>query len=330
MKKRTEDIIAPKKPTTNPRILFMGTSLFAKIILTALVENNYNIIAVYAQPDKKSGRKNKVEIGPVKKYCLKNNLTFYQPDKLNDEERLRIKELDPDLIVVAAYGKILSQDILDIPGFGNLNVHASLLPKYRGASPIQNALLAGDKKTGTTIMLMDKNIDTGDILAQAEIEIGDDDTTETLSQKLAKSGVEQVLNIIPPWINGNITPKKQDDHQSIPCQLIKRSDGHILWNERAADIYNKFRAFYPWPGVFSFWNKKGTVLRLKLRNISLKIDNDNPQHSPGQVFSKDGGIFVQAASGLIALEEVQLEGKSPITIRDFINGHSDFIGSKLE
>lgn len=323
-------MISSKKTIANPRIIFMGTSLFAKDILRALVENNYNIIAVYAQPDKKSGRKNTVGIGPVKEYCLKNSLNLYQPAKLDKETEIHIKELAPDLIIVAAYGKILSQDILDMPGFGSLNVHASLLPKYRGASPIQNALLAGDTKTGVTIMRMNKDIDAGDILTQAEIQIDKDDTTETLSNKLAVLGAEQILHAIPLWIGGKIIPRKQDDHKSTLCRLIKRSDGHVSWSEKAADIYNKFRAFYPWPGIFSFWNKKGTVLRLKLRNISLETDNNNPQHSPGQVFSKDGGIFVQAISGSIALEEVQLEGKSPITIRDFINGHPDFIGSKLE
>lgn len=331
MPKKSGKLISQEKNVSGkPSVLFMGTSLFAKNILNALVKDGYDIIAVYSQPDKKSGRKNEIIISPVKEYCLEKNLKLYQPEKLDKEIEMNIKKLSPNLIVVAAYGKILPQDILAIPDLGSVNVHASLLPRYRGASPIQNALLAGDNKTGVTIMLMDKNIDSGDILSQAEIEIDNTDTTETLSAKLAELGTDQILKTIPLWTSGKISPKKQDGSRSTFCKPIRRGDGHIIWNEKAVDIYNKFRAFQPWPGVFSFWNKKEADLRLKLRKISLEKNNKDPQRRSGQVFSKDGRVLVQTSSGSIILIEVQLEGKGPIAIKNFINGHQDFIGSILE
>jgi len=313
------------------RIIFMGTPLFAKEILEALIKNSYNIIAVFTQPDLPQGRKQEIVKSPVKILAETNQIPVYQPASLNDEVAEEIKKLKPDIIIVAAYGKILPPKILNIPGFGCINVHASLLPKFRGPSPIQNALLAGMKETGITIFLMNQGIDTGDILAQEKIKINPDDTAQSLSQKLSFLGAELLLKTLPPWVERKITPQKQDDSKTSLCQLIEREDGHIIWEEEAEKIYNKFRAFYPWPGIFGFWKNNDTLERLKF--IKIKLENENSSavtRSAGEVFKIGDEVAVQTMKGAIILEEIQPEGKKPMTAKDFIIGHPNFIGSVLE
>lgn len=310
-------------------IVFMGTSDFSAIILETLLNNKYNIVGVFTQPDKKVGRNQEVHINPVKQFSLKNKLPIFQPEKLDLEAAKQIKKLDPKLILVTAYGKIIPREILEIPEFGCLNVHASLLPKYRGASPIQNALSCGEKETGVTIIRINEDVDAGDIIAKEKIAIDGSDTAETLSPKIAALGAELLLKTIPKWISREITPEKQDPKQATLCQLIDREDGHIFWEEEAQTIYNKYRAFYPWPGIFSFWISDDVPLRIKLNKISLQKINPESKHKAGEVFELGDKIGVQALDGVIVLEEIQEEGKKSISAKDFINGHSNFIGSVL-
>lgn len=307
----------------------MGTSAFAKEILAALIDANYNIIAVFAQPDKKTGRDQEVKISPVKELAISNQIPVLQPVKLNQEATSEIKKLKPDLIIVAAYGKILSRAILEIPGFGCINIHASILPKFRGPSPVQNALLAGEKETGVTLMLMNEGIDTGDILAQEKIAIGKDDNAEDLSKKLSKLGTKILLETLPLWVEQKLQPRKQDDSKTLLCQLIEREDGRIIWEDEAENIYNKYRAFYPWPGIFSFWENNGTLERIKLTKITLQNSDTKTNHRSGEVFQLGDKIGVQTLKGVIILEEIQLEGKKPSAIKDFLNGHPNFTGSIL-
>ncbi len=243
------------------RTIFMGTSVFAKEILASLIEAKYNIIAVFTRPDQKTGRNQEIKISPVKELALSNQVPVLQPEKLDQEAAGEIKKLKPDLIIVAAYGKILSREILEIPGFGCINIHTSILPKFRGPSPIQNALLAGEKETGVTIFLMNEGIDTGDILAQEKIAIERDDDAEILSQKLSELGSKILLEALPLWVEQKLQPQKQDDSLTSLCQLIEREDGRIVWEKEAENIYNKYRAFYHWPGIFSFWENKGVLER---------------------------------------------------------------------
>ncbi|HLN18540.1 MAG TPA: methionyl-tRNA formyltransferase, partial [Patescibacteria group bacterium] len=240
-----------------------------------------------------------------------------------------ISLLKPDIIVVAAFGSILPKSILSIPKHGSLNVHASLLPKYRGPSPIQNALLRGEKETGVTIMLMDEGIDTGHILSQEKVGIKEDETLSELYARLADIGAKLLVNTIPRWISGEIKPVIQDNSQAIICELIEKSDGKVSWNESAQTIYNCFRAFTPWPGIFTFWDKNGLLTRLKLNKISIANDNVKTHHL-GEVFEKDGRVLVETGEGQIVLDEVQLEGKLNMDINSFINGNTDFIGSMLK
>jgi len=312
------------------RTVFMGTPEFASVILAGLIEQKYNIVGVVTKIDKPAGRKQKATESAVKKKALEHHLPVFQPEKFDEETIESIKKLQPDLIIVVAYGKILPVEILKIPGFGCINVHASLLPKWRGASPIQNALLAGADKTGITVMLMDPGMDTGDILTQKKIAIDPDDTKESLSVKLIAVGRDLLLETLPLWIDRTLTPKPQDQSQSTLCQLIEREDGYIMWTDSAESIYNRYRALYPWPGIFSFWKKEDGRMRLKLHRISYQKQSPQTPHLLGQIFEVGEKVGVQTGEGVIFLEEVQVEGKTRIPIADFLLGNREIIDSFLE
>lgn len=311
------------------KTVFMGTSDFAEGILETLIENEYNIVAIFTKPDARVGRKQEVAENPIKNIALDKKIALFQPQKFDEETKSKLKDLKPDLIVVAAYGKILPKDVLDIPGFGCVNVHPSLLPKFRGPSPIQNTLLSGEKETGTTIMLMDEKMDTGDILAQKKIAIDESDNTETLSKKLLSLSSELIIETLPLWIGRKIEPIKQDNSRATLCQLIEREDGKIVWEQDAQDIHNRFRALFPWPGIFTFWKNNDSLIRLKLLKIKLQKINPEIHHKTGEVFEIGDSIAVQALNGIIMIEEIQMEGKSPVPIKEFINGYRNFVGSIL-
>lgn len=312
------------------RTIFMGTSEFAVEILEALVNTEYNIVSVYTQPDKKSGRDQEVKSSAVKIFSEKNKIPVFQPDKFDSATIEEIKLQKPDMIILAAYGKIIPASILKIPGFGVLNAHASLLPKYRGPSPIQNALLNGEKETGVTIMLIDEHIDTGDILGQKATAIDKNETASELTKKLAKVSSKFLIEILPQWIERKIIPKKQDDSLATLCQLIKKSDGKIIWSDDAESIHNRCRAFNPWPGIFCFWEKDDSLKRIKLNKISLLKSGPESKHAIGEALQLGENVGIQTALGVILLEEIQLEGKPNMKIEEFLNGYPDFIGSVLK
>jgi len=237
------------------KIIFFGTPDFAIPTLKKLAAN-FSIEAIITQPDKPIGRKKIITAPPIKKYALKRDFLILQPEKLNQDFISRLKELKPDLGIVVAYGKILSKKILNIPKFGCLNIHASLLPKYRGAAPIQAALLHGDKKTGITIMQMDVGLDTGDIVSQKKIKIKKEDNFQTLHDKLAELGAELLIKTIPNYIAGKIKPKKQDESKASYFPTISKNQGEINWQNSAEKIFNQIRAFTPWPGAFTFFKNK--------------------------------------------------------------------------
>lgn len=324
------------------RVIFMGTSAFAERILSALIHGKYNITSVYTQPDKKVGRKQTLQKSPTRITAEKNGLLVFTPNRLDASVVSEIKKQKPDIIIVAAYGKILPETVLDLPKFGAINVHASLLPKYRGASPIQNAILNGETETGSTIMLMDKGIDTGDILSQRPVQIEKDEISFELSKKLAEVSAELLRETIPLWIEKKITPQKQDDSKASLCRMISREDGRIDWNDTARHIHNRFRAFQPWPGIFSVWKRHGKILRVKLNKISLPAslcealqaglpDKKNEVAKiAGEIIKIGEKIGVATSHGFVILEAVQLEGKPETKIEAFLNGYPDFIGSVLK
>lgn len=306
------------------KIIFFGTSNFALPCLEVL-HGKYELAAVVTTPDAKVGRRQQVGESPVSALARDLNLTVFKPENLksNDDFRQQLQALQPDLFVVAAFGKILPKDLIDLPKFRTLNVHPSLLPKYRGASPIQFALLNGETQTGVSIIVMDGEVDHGPILAQESIAIDSDDNFITLSEKLAYKAAGLLEATIEDYVSGKIRPLPQDESQATTTKIVTRQDGKVDWSKSAAEIYNQFRAFYPWPGLWTTWNKK-----------VLKILDCLPTESPALVSAQAGeilpeGIVACGQSTFLKLNSLQLESKNETGIQDFLNGYQTFVGSRL-
>ena len=306
----------------------MGTPDFAVDILQKLIQEPFvNLELVVTQPDKPVGRKRILTAPAVKEFAQKVGIEVVQPEKLkNNEEFFKLlKEINPDTIVVVAYGKILPKEILEIPKHGCINVHASLLPEYRGAAPIQRALMDGKEYTGITIMKMDEGLDTGDILLQKEVKIENDDDILTLSKKLAEVGgrllIETLKNI------ENITPVKQDHSRATYAPPLKKEERKIDWNMCVSDIYNRFRALKIWPGIFTTF--RGKLLKIhEMEIVQFNITSDIPNGTV--VVIDDSGIIVKVRNGFIRLKLLQLEGGKKIDARDFVNGYKIKRGDILD
>lgn len=306
------------------RIMFMGTPSFAVPCLQALV-GHYEIVAVVTQPDRPARRGRRIVASAVKKAALAYDLPLMQPESLRQEEVIaEIRELQPQVIVVAAYGQILRPQVLSIPPSGVINVHPSLLPKYRGASPIAGALLAGEEKTGVTIMLMDEGMDTGPILAQISIKIRPEDTTGSLVERLARIGADLLLETLPRWLEGQIRPQPQDNARATYTKPIAKKDGLIDWSLPAVEIWGRVRAFDPWPGAHTWW--RGKLFKVL---ASRPLPEWAGKGKPGQVLDLSAGVAVATGQGALLLQEVQLAGRRAIGIQDFVRGQRDFIGSLL-
>ena len=306
------------------RLVFMGTPEFAVPVLEALV-GQYQIAAVVTQPDRAAGRGRGVKPSPVKETALAYDLPLLQPPSLRRPEAIaELEELAPDVIVVAAFGQILPPDVLTVPPHGCLNVHASLLPRYRGAAPIAAAILAGEEQTGVTLMLMDEGMDTGPILVQARCQIEPQDTTGSLSVKLARLGAELLVETLPRWLDGQIAPQPQDDSLATYCQMITKKDGLLDWSLPATDLWLRVRAYHPWPGTYTYWQGKPLKV-LRARPVTISSSSEKP----GQVISVDDGVAVVTGTEALLLEEIHLAGKKVLTAQEFVRGQRDFIGSVL-
>lgn len=304
--------------------IFFGTQDFAASILESiLASGEYELSAVVTQPDRPAGRRQEIIKSPVKLIAEKYNLRILQPETLKNWTKDYGLWPTADLYIVCQYGLIIPRQILDITKHGIINIHTSLLPKYRGASPIQTTLTRGDTETGISIMLMDEKMDHGPILAQEKIAIDSHDTYHTLSKKMEPLAAKLLLRTIPQYLNGNITSQPQDETQATFCKMITRDNGRVDWSKSAAEIYNLYRGLTPWPGIWTTWN--GT--RLKLLNIRPSIA-DKP--SPGLVREIDGQVLAGCGQGAIEILELQLAGKSPRLIKDFLLGHHNFIGATLD
>lgn len=298
--------------------IFLGSDNFAVTILENLkINKDLEIKAVITQPDKEAGRKKELTPPPVKIFVLKNNWPIYQPEKIKDPDFVKqLAKIKPDLIIVAAYGQLLSETIINLPKFGCLNIHASLLPKYRGASPIQAALMNGDSETGVTLMKMDKGMDTGAIIAQDKIKIDSSDNYFTLEKKLADLGANLLTKTLPLYIKNQIEIKPQDNNKASYVKILTKADGLINFNQPAKTIEAKWRALINWPGIFCEWQGK------KIKLLKIKIDEQlNPLLPVGQLYSAENKLVVNCAEDALILEEVQLEGKNPVPGKDFINGY---------
>ena len=301
------------------RIVFMGTPDFAVKTLEKIIENGYDVVAVVTQPDKPKGRDKKLSPPPVKECALKHNLTVLQPQRARDEAFVQeLKCYNPDAIVVVAFGQILPESILHMTKYGCINVHASLLPQYRGASPIQWAVIDGCKKTGVTTMLMDEGIDTGDILMIREYELAKKETGGSLFDKLSLLGAELLIETLKGIEADSIKPIKQDDEKSSYVKMLTKAMGHIDFTKNANEIERLIRGLNPWPSAFTYMNKK----MLKIWDADVSEDIEVPQNSPvGTAFISKEKMYVICGSGFLELKEVQLEGKKRMCIEDFLRGN---------
>jgi methionyl-tRNA formyltransferase len=308
----------------------MGTAELACASLRALASSeNLIVVAVVTQPDKPKGRDLKLQFPAVKQLALDLKLPVLQPTKARDENFVgTLRDLKPDLIVVVAYGQILSQTILDLPRFGCLNVHTSLLPKYRGAAPIQWAILDGESETGVTIMKMDAGLDTGDILTQTKTPIESTDNSQTLHDRLAILGAELLLKTIPDFVAGKIVPQKQSNETSSYARKISREDGKLDWSKPAQQLWNQIRAFTPWPGAFTFFSTTDATKRL-LKIWQAEIFETTAKE-PGKILEANkSGIVVGCGENALRILNLQREGGRRLTAQEFLAGNSLEIGGKL-
>lgn len=318
------------------RVVFMGTPQFAVPILEMLLEN-YPVAGVVTQPDRPSGRHRQLQPSPVCRLARQHALPLLQPTSLRDpatQETLRAWQ--PDVIVVAAFGQLLPETVLELPPAGCLNVHASLLPRWRGAAPIAAAILAGDTVTGVTIMKMDIGLDTGPILRQSSLAIAPDDTQQSLAERLSRLGAGLLRATLPDWLAGRITPQPQDERLVTYAPPLTKAQGHLDWHLPAEVIARQVRAWHPWPGAFSYW--RGQPLRI-LRALAV-LDAGRPElpadvtpgrlAEPGTLVARPEGPAVVTGDGLLVLLEVQPAGKRPMSAADFVRGARGWQGSRLE
>jgi methionyl-tRNA formyltransferase len=314
------------------RVIFMGTPEFAVPSLQALLAQHH-IAGVVTQPDRPAGRGRKLVASPVKELALALGLPLFQPTSLRPPEAVaHLAAWRPDVIVVAAFGQILRPPVLDLPPHGCLNVHASLLPRYRGAAPIAAAILAGEAVTGVTIMRMDEGMDTGPILAQARCPIAPDDTTATLSAALGDLGAQLLVDTLPAWLAGQVEARPQDPSQATYCRPLEKEDGRLDWTRPAAHLDRQVRACDPWPGAFTTWQgQRLKVLRARPHpeQPSAVRPEPPPDALPAQVVALDEGIGVVTGQGILELLEVQLAGKQPVTAGAFARGQRDLLGDFL-
>jgi len=305
-------------------LVFCGTPAFAVPTLARLVEAGNSVKLIVTQPDKPRGRGLELTASPVKQKALELCLPVTQPDKIknNQDFRDQLASLHPDAIIVVGYGRIIPQWMIDLPPFGNLNLHASLLPKYRGAAPIQWAIASGEKVTGVTTMRIDAGLDTGDILQQKEVLIGPKDTAVTLAPSLASVGADLMIETLAGLRAERISPRKQDDSQASLAPILKKEDGRIDFHRTAQEIYNRLRGFQPWPGAFTIFRGK----TLQVWDATAVVSTVRE----GQILVHDGFMTVGCGGQTaLALLEVQLEGKKRMQGRDFIHGYRPQPGEKL-
>lgn len=298
------------------RIVFMGTPDYAAVTLQKLIDEKYDIAAVFAQPDKPVGRKQILTPPATKVIAIDNNIPVFQPKTLRDGEAYSIlKELNPDVIVVVAYGKILPKEILDLPKYGCINGHASLLPKLRGASPIQWSIVTGEKKTGVSTMLMDEGMDTGDILETVVTDIGEQETAEELFDRLAVMSADLMVSTLEKAQAGTLNPIKQNDAEATYAPIIKKEMAHIDFTKTADEICNAVRGFYSWPCAFCFINdKRIKVIKAVKSNLSAR--------ECGVVLDSDNRLVISCKDGSVELVTVQPEGAKVMTASQMLNGHA--------
>ncbi len=321
------------------RIIYMGTPQFAVPALEKLIavsksglalQEGYEIATVITRPDKPSGRGKEIIYSPVKQLALSHDIPVWQPGSLKRQENIdMLAEYRADLYIVAAFGQILPQAVLDLPRFGTLNIHASLLPKYRGVAPISESILQGDVETGVTIMLIDAGVDTGPILLQRAIPIAPDDTTGSLTSKLAALGADTLVEALPLWVEGKLTLQPQDERSASHTRMLHKEDGKIDWSRPADILARTVRAFTPWPGAFTLWGNRLLKI-ISAHDVQVESGSDDRVGTVG--LRKEHGVqtlTVVTGNGLFIIDKLQLEGKKAMSADEFLRGYSAIVGETL-
>jgi len=309
----------------NLRTVFMGTPDFALQTLEGLLAFGVNLVGVYTQPDRPKGRGKKLAASPVKQLAMEHEIPVFQPQKLRDPVAVKaLQELRPDLIVVVAYGQILPRAVLDIPRYHCINVHASLLPKYRGAAPINKVIIDGETETGVTTMLMDVGLDTGDMLVKRSLGIGKNETAEQLHDRLALLGREALTETLQQLCAGTLVAEKQNNELSCYAPMLKKEDGLIDWQKNAEDIHNQVRGLDPWPGAYTYL--EGDILKVAATTVAVDVAGE-----PGTILSADKtGVCVACGEGALIIGELQLPGKKRLSAMNFLSGRPLFAGTLLQ
>mgnify|MGYP001172879861 CR=1 FL=1 len=308
------------------KIVFMGTPEFGATILLKMINSDISPFLVVTNPDKPAGRGKKIQQSIVADVASKNSINVFKPQTMTELED-KMKEVNPDLIVIASYGKIISKNILDIPKYKTINVHPSLLPQYRGPAPIQYAILNNDKKTGVTIMLVEEEMDSGDILKQKEVVLKDKITYQELSGELALIGGDLLVKTIPDWVSGKIQPKKQGPFPTY-TKILDRFDGRIDWKDPAEKIERQIRAFSPWPGAYAY--QKDKIIKVLDADV-LEQTRNGPFGTPGKVYlGSNETIVVQTGKDFLVIKEFQLEGKKAMKTEEYLRGNNSLIGVVLK
>ncbi|MFZ2642683.1 MAG: methionyl-tRNA formyltransferase [Verrucomicrobiia bacterium] len=314
------------------RIVFMGTADFGEPCLEALVAaRDHQVVGVVTQPDRPVGRQQKLTPPPIKTLALKHGLPVFQPEKIRRPEAVaQLRELAPELMVVVAYGQILPKDVLDLPRFGCVNVHGSLLPRWRGASPIQAALLAGDEFSGVTTMLIDEGLDSGPMLLRERVEIDPADDAASLHDKLAALGAGLLMKTLAGIAAGTLRPTPQPGEGVTYAPKIKKEDGQVDWSQPAHQIRNRLRAFTPWPGLFTCLPAESGARGLKIWSAGVEARPAAANAAAGTVMEADrNGIAVAAGEGTLVIRELQVEGGRRMTAEEFLKGHRVAVGVRL-
>ncbi|MDX2494315.1 MAG: methionyl-tRNA formyltransferase [Desulfuromusa sp.] len=309
----------------NLRTVFMGTPEFALQTLEGLLVSGVNLVGVYTQPDRPKGRGKKLAASPVKQLALEQGIPVFQPQKLRDPLAVKeLQNLQPDLIIVVAYGQILPKAVLEIPRYYCINVHASLLPKYRGAAPINKAIIDGETETGVTTMLMDVGLDTGDMLVKRSLDIGANETAGQLHDRLALLGRKAMEETLNQLCTETLRAEKQDDSLSCYAPMMKKEDGLIDWQRSAIEIHNQVRGLDPWPGAYTYLDEE--VLKISATTVETDLSGE-----PGTILSADKtGVRIACGEGTLVVGELQLPGKKRLAVMNFLSGKPLFTGTQLQ
>ncbi len=323
---------ASRKPY---KLVFFGTSDFAVPILERLhADGDFSVVEVVTQPDRPVGRKRVLTAPPVKRAAMAAGIPVWQPETIRGEDAYaHLAKRGVDAFVVVAYGKILPKRVLEIPPFGGVNIHGSVLPSYRGASPVSAAIAAGEKETGVTVMVMDEKMDEGPALAIEKLPIDDEDTADSLSRKLSELGAHMIGPTLKLYLEGHLVPTPQDHAKATYTRILAREDGRIDWKKGAEEIERFVRAMKPWPEAHALWTRKGMPIKLAIRKASVlhPTSRCDAEGHPGVICKlADGTVGVNCGRGSLRLEEIQIEGKNPIDAKSFLNGYPDLVGASLE